>query len=181
MNDETPKSQPSGIRFFLLKMIVTWFGSGLLPKAPGTWGSLAAVPFAWVLIPYLIVISVFLLPFSLIFMPMLIVLLFTLSTVAVSRYMKHTQTGDPKEVVIDEVWGVFVTLFIFSLVSPRISWFDLTLAFILFRLFDIFKPWPASWFDKRHDSAFCVMMDDVVAGIYAAICVILFIKFAYPM
>ncbi|WP_138380050.1 phosphatidylglycerophosphatase A family protein [Luteithermobacter gelatinilyticus] len=135
-------------------MLSTWFFSGLLPKAPGTWGSLAALPFAWLLWTYGGYWA----------MALGIAGVFLLGLWATGKYMQLSGTQDPEEVVIDEVAGVWITCLALPL-SPEIK--DYVLAFILFRLFDILKPWPIRIFDRRH-SAFGVMMDDVVAGIMAA-------------
>tara|TARA_B100001939_G_scaffold331712_3_gene330038 strand:- start:37009 stop:37497 length:489 start_codon:yes stop_codon:yes gene_type:complete len=135
-------------------VLSTWFFSGLLPKAPGTWGSLAALPFAWLLWTYGGYWA----------MALGIAGVFLLGLWAAGKYMQLSGTQDPGEVVIDEVAGVWITCLALPL-SPEIK--DYVLAFILFRLFDILKPWPIRIFDRRH-SAFGVMMDDVVAGIMAA-------------
>lgn len=138
----------------------TWFYSGLLPKAPGTWGSLTALPFAW-----------FILHFS-----HLQVLLVTCMMVlivgvwATKDYMNTTGRQDPGEVVIDEVVGQWLPfLFVADLTLVNFA-----LAFILFRFFDILKPWPIKYFDQRHD-AWGVMLDDVIAGLMAG-CVLWGIK-----
>ena len=126
---------------------------GSLP-ASGTWGSLVALPFAWWLIgtPYLI---------------LLIILSFTLGVLTIHPLIKGEKQKDPSFVTIDEFMG---QLLVFSfldkdLKSPILFIFG----FLFFRLFDILKPWPASFFDKKIHTGFGVMMDDFVAGIYAAL------------
>ncbi len=135
--------------------LATWFGSGLLPRAPGTWGSLAALPFAWVLIqyggPYVLIIAT------------LSVLI--LGTLVSEHYSRVTARSDPGEVVIDEVAGLWLTLLP---VAHTIGWLELAIGFALFRLFDIWKPWPVSLADRQIKGGVGIMIDDVIAGLYAA-------------
>ncbi|WP_417318254.1 phosphatidylglycerophosphatase A [Emcibacter sp.] len=139
-------------------VISTWFYSGLLPKAPGTWGSLAAMPFAWMLISNGGTLG----------LGAGIILSFVVGIWSSSIYMQISGRADPGEVVIDEVCGVWITCLPLVLLSAPIALEDYGMAFALFRLFDILKPWPIRIFDRKH-SAFGVMMDDVVAGIMAAV------------
>jgi phosphatidylglycerophosphatase A len=147
------------------KLIATFFYVGLLPKAPGTWGSLAALPFAVVLhalggFPALLAATL---------------VIFFIGWWATAQETKGSENHDPGEIVIDEVVGQWITFFPISsmlwyheipiLILP---WPGLIAGFILFRLFDIFKPWPVSWADRK-ETAFGVMFDDVLAGIMAAI------------
>jgi len=137
----------------LAKILATWFGAGLLPKAPGTWGSLAALPFAWIIVSTGGVAA-------------LAVATAVVSAVgwwAADRYVRQTGVADPSEVVIDEVAGQWLTL----LVVPADLWFYLA-GFALFRLFDIRKPWPVSWADRCLPGGLGVMVDDIFAGLYAA-------------
>ncbi len=134
-------------------LFVTWFGTGWLPWAPGTWGSLAALPFAWLLLYYggpgLLAISAFI----------VFVLGCRLSEIA----LEETQTKDPGWIVVDEVVGVWLTL-----LAVPFGLIGFAQAFILFRLFDIWKPWPIDWADRKLEGGFGVMADDVLAAIYAA-------------
>jgi len=135
-------------------LIATWFGAGLLPRAPGTWGSLAALPFAWAL--------------SSVGGPMPL----AVATVAVSLigwwaasvYVRRTGVADPSEVVVDEVAGQWLALI---LVPPEPLLY--LAAFALFRLFDIRKPWPVGWADREVGGGLGVMLDDIFAGLYAAL------------
>ncbi|WP_321391141.1 phosphatidylglycerophosphatase A [Emcibacter sp.] len=139
-------------------IIATWFYSGLLPRAPGTWGSLAALPFAWLLIEY----------GALPGLAAGIVFSFLIGIWSSRVYMQVSGRIDPGEVVIDEVCGIWITCLPLILIPAPVSLEDYGMAFALFRLFDILKPWPIRIFDRKH-SAFGVMMDDVVAGIMAAL------------
>lgn len=132
--------------------LATWFGSGLLPRMPGTWGSAAALPFAWVLVwlggPWLLVLAA--------------ALVFALGLWASARYMEAAQVHDPGAIVIDEVAAQWLTL-AFMPLDPLIY----TLGFVFFRVADVLKPWPVNWLDRRVGGALGVMIDDLVAAIYA--------------
>lgn len=132
----------------------TWFGTGLLKPAPGTWGTLAALPFAWCIAKYygqeaLIIASI---------------LIYFLGVYTSHIYSKLTNSHDASEVVIDEVAGVWLTL---GFVPINIS--SLIIGFLLFRLFDIFKPWPIGPVDKRMPGGWGIMTDDMIAGLFAGI------------
>jgi phosphatidylglycerophosphatase A len=137
-------------------LLATWFGAGLLPLMPGTWGSLAALPFAWVFLriagesdgtAVLLVAAV---------------ICFFVGWAATHFYMRHTDRKDPTEVVIDEVAGQWLVLIV---ANPHVWWHWLA-GFLLFRLCDIVKPFPANVIDRR-PSALAVMADDTVAAGYA--------------
>lgn len=132
-------------------LLATWFGAGYLPKAPGTWGSAAALPLAWLL-------------FSLGGASALavgIVLLFGIGVWAASAFITHSGQDDPPAVVIDEVAGQCLVLLA---ASPSILSF--AVGFLLFRLFDVWKPWPVSWADRTISGGLGVMLDDMLAGLY---------------
>lgn len=135
-------------------LLATWFGAGLLPRMPGTWGSLAALPFAWVLVwlggPWLAVLAA--------------ALVFALGLWASERYMAAIGVHDPGAIVVDEVAGQWLTL-AFVPLNPAVY----ALGFVLFRAADVTKPWPASWIDRRVGGSLGVMADDVVAALYAGI------------
>lgn len=133
-------------------LISTWFGVGLLPAAPGSWGSLAALPAAWLILAFGSP--------RLLFLAALIA--FLIGWGAARHYMLYAPGKDPKEVVIDEVSGQWLTL----LFAEPFVWWHWLLGFLLFRLFDIAKPWPANLIDRRN-GAFAVMADDMIAGVYA--------------
>ncbi|MCW8834794.1 MAG: phosphatidylglycerophosphatase A [Rhodospirillales bacterium] len=148
-----PVQSTSGIIRRLSIIVATWFGVGFLPKAPGTWGSLAALPLAWAVHQYggataLAVCSV---------------ILFGIGWVASEIYINNKSVEDPSEIVVDEVVGQWITLIVVPM-SP----FTLIAGFVLFRVFDIFKPWPVSLADSKVKGGLGVMLDDVLAGIYAA-------------
>jgi phosphatidylglycerophosphatase A len=124
-------------------LIATWFGAGLLPIAPGTWGSLAALPFALILVtlagPWGLLLGA--------------ALLFPIGIWASARTALDRGQDDPGAVVVDEVVGQWLTLLPIA--------YDLWLypvGFVLFRIFDVLKPWPIGWIDREVKGA----------GLYAA-------------
>lgn len=142
----------------------TVFGVGHLRPAPGTWGSFVAA----------IVGIAILLVFGATWLICGIALSFLVGIFATHRYTQATGQHDPSEVVIDEVAGQWVALLPLALLSNASLlnvWIWSVLAFALFRLFDIWKPGPVGWAD-RMDGAFGVMLDDVIAGALAAICLV---------
>lgn len=134
-------------------LLATWFGSGYLPRFPGTWGSLAALPIVWLMAerygPYAVAA--------------LGIVLLVVGTVAAAAYLKKSRTQDPGEIVIDEVAAQWLVL---ALAPPDMLW-TYAAGFVLFRVFDIAKPWPVSWVDRRVGGGFGVMLDDVLAAVYA--------------
>lgn len=149
------------------RALATFFGVGLLPWAPGTWGSAAAVPVAWGIhglggFPALLAATV---------------LIALTGWAAVSVAVADSDESDPGEFVIDEVAGMFVALLPLSAglwladAEPwTFPWPGWVAAFLLFRAFDIWKPWPVSRADQRGDSL-GVMLDDLIAGALTAACV----------
>ena len=133
-------------------LLATWFGAGRLPHAPGTWASLAALPFAaaldWLGGPWLVLLAT--------------LAIFGLGVWASERYMAAYGLHDPAAVVVDEVVGQWLTLALLPLTPIAYL-----LGFVLFRIADMVKPWPAAWIDRTVADAFGVMLDDVVAAIYA--------------
>jgi len=131
-------------------ILSTWFGSGLLPIAPGTFGTVAALP--------LIVVSAYLAPIY------KILALGIITVVAIwssGRCQELLGQGDPAEVVIDEVAG-----FLLAMLFLPFSCLTLILGFILFRFFDILKPYPINRLERLR-GGFGIVMDDLLAGLYA--------------
>jgi phosphatidylglycerophosphatase A len=135
--------------------LATCFGIGDLPKAPGTWASLVALPFAWLIQSALGMFA--LLAASLI--------VFFVGWWASSVYVAWIGAEDPAPVVIDEIAGQWLTL---VLADPQRWWLWL-LGFAVFRLFDIVKPWPVSWADRNVTGGLGVMLDDILAGLYGLV------------
>ncbi|MEQ8227296.1 MAG: phosphatidylglycerophosphatase A [Rhodospirillales bacterium] len=139
--------------FHPASLVATVFGAGLSPVAPGTVGSLVALPAAWL-------IHVTAGPLALLVATAAV---FLVGWWASSVYVGKTGFEDPGAVVVDEVAGQWLVL----AVAPLDIWY-FAAAFVLFRLFDIAKPWPVSWADGRIKGGFGVMFDDILAGLYGA-------------
>jgi len=141
-------------------IIATFFGVGYCPIASGTAGSLATLPFAFLLTYY----------GGFYAMLAFFALVYVAGTIASKEVLKYT-SHDPSIIVIDEVAGQLVPLLFYSaheLPSMRMWWLYIALpSFVLFRIFDIFKPFPASYFDKKVLNEHGVMLDDIAAGLYA--------------
>ena len=135
--------------------IACGFGSGLSPWAPGTTGSLAA------LLPWLALRDLEWPAYI-----ALIALAFALGVWVSNVVIARLRIDDPGVVVWDEFVGQWIAL-LPLVVAPR-NWPWVVVGFALFRLFDIWKPWPVSWADRRVKGGFGVMLDDVLAGVYAA-------------
>ena len=138
-------------------LLATWFGSGLLPRMPGTWGSLAALPFA-------VAITVSGGPWALL---TAIVAVFFMGLWASGVYATASGAHDPGTVVIDEVAGQWLTLLPLAFTPVALDPVYYGTAFVAFRVFDVLKPWPASYFDQKLPGAWGIMMDDIAAGVYA--------------
>ena len=133
-------------------LLATWFGAGYLPKAPGTWGSLAALPFAWVIAEWSGGVG----------LAVAVLIVFGVGLWASVGYLRLGGGEDPGPIVIDEVAGQWLTLVPFA-PDPLLY----GLGFVFFRLADIIKPWPVSWADGHVKGPMGIMLDDVLAGIYA--------------
>lgn len=130
----------------------TWFGAGLLPRVPGTWGSAAALPFAWLIAA----------AFGSTGLLVAGIAAFCLGVWAAGVYVRRSGIRDPGPVVIDEVAGQWITL-AFAPLTPLAY----LLGFLLFRTCDILKPWPANLADRRLGGGFGTMLDDMLAALYA--------------
>lgn len=129
------------------------FGSGLVKKAPGTFGTLAAIPFFLLLqnLSWPLYLSWLLVAFA-------------LGVFWCDRSSKALGVHDHGGIVWDEFVGFWITMFM----APS-GWIWILLGFFLFRFFDILKPWPINWLDKKVHGGFGIMIDDTLAGIYALI------------
>ena len=137
----------------LILLLSTWFYSGKIKYAPGTMGTLAAIPL-YILIKDLS--SVWYLLVSL--------MLFCLGVWTADHTERIIDQKDPGLVVIDEVVGFLITM-----MGAGFTYLNLILGFILFRIFDIIKPWPISYIDKKFTGGFGIMFDDIVAGLFACL------------
>jgi phosphatidylglycerophosphatase A len=132
--------------------VATWFGIGFLPITPGSWGSLAALPFAWAITSLSGVTG----------LGVAAAIVFMVGWWAAATVAKASAIEDPGSIVIDEVAAQWLVL----LAAPPAP-LPYALAFLLFRIFDIWKPWPARWIDRHLKSGLGIMLDDVVAAVYA--------------
>jgi len=152
-------------------LFVTLFGIGKLKKIPGSYASLATTIFLFILFhilnfsPNIVLIGV--------------VIVFLISLYAVNIFIKDMDNKDPKEVVIDEFIGQSIPICLYEIAheGPKETDQILTsyfIMFILFRIFDIVKPYPVSYYDKNFKNSFGVVMDDVCAGLYVVAVLVLY-------
>ena len=152
-------------------LFVTLFGIGKLKKIPGSYASLATIIFLFFLFhilnfsPDIVLIS--------------IIIIFFISLYAVNIFIKDLDNKDPKEIVIDEFIGQSIHVCLYEIAhggtketsEVLTSYF---IMFILFRIFDITKPYPVSYYDKNFKNSFGVIMDDVCAGLYVVVVLVLY-------
>ncbi|KXI29380.1 phosphatidylglycerophosphatase A family protein [Paraglaciecola hydrolytica] len=138
-----------------LHFLALGFGSGLAPKAPGTFGTLAALPLVYLCSVYL--------PFS--FYLLLTVLFSIVGIWICGKTADDMQVHDDSSIVWDEVVGMLITM-----IAVPLNWQTLLVGFVLFRFFDIVKPWPISYLDKHVHGGFGIMADDILAGMFALAC-----------
>ena len=133
------------------------FGSGLAPRAPGTFGTIVGLPLFWLISSYSLSVKL-----------AIIAALFVLGIYCCDKTGKALGVADHGAIVWDEIVAMMLVLTF----TPK-QWQWWLVAFILFRLFDIWKPFPISYFDAKLKNGFGVMFDDLLAAIYAIICVLL--------
>ena len=147
------------------------FGLGKIPKIPGTFGSLATVIVLYLFFHRLNISS------NLILIGLIIIFIY--SFFAVAEHIKNSEDKDPKEIIIDEFIGQSIPIYLYEIShgtekSPDEALIFYGVCFILFRFFDIAKPFPVSFFDKNFKNSFGVIMDDVCAGFYVVLSLICF-------
>ena len=152
-------------------LFVTMFGLGKIPKIPGTFGSLATVILLYILFHILNLSS------NIILLGLIIIFIFSFS--AVATHIKDNENKDPKEVIIDELIGQSIPIYLYEISHGTAKSSDEAIifygvCFVLFRFFDIAKPFPVSFFDKNFKNSFGVIMDDVCAGFYVVLSLICF-------
>ncbi len=158
------------IKFFNT-LFVTMFGLGKIKKIPGTFGSLATVIILYFFFHILNVSS------NLILIGLIII--FVLSFSAIAVHIEDSENKDPKEVIIDEFIGQSIPIYLYEIShgiekSPNEAIIFYGVCFVLFRFFDIAKPFPVNFFDKNFKNSFGVIMDDVCAGFYVVLSLICF-------
>ena len=152
-------------------LFVTMLGLGKVSKIPGTFGSLTTI-----IILYFFFHIIKLSP-DIILLGLIIV--FFVSFFSITAYIKDNENKDPKEIIIDEFIGQSIPIYLYEishgvekLTGEAIIFYFI--CFVLFRIFDIAKPFPVSFFDKNLKNSFGVVMDDVVAGLYVVLTLIIF-------
>ena len=155
----------------LNSLFVTMFGIGKVPKIPGTFGSLATIIILYILFHLLDISSKVIL--------ISLIAIFIFSFLAVSVYIKYNKNKDPKEVIIDEFIGQSIPIYLYEIShgtekTANEAMVFYLICFILFRFFDIVKPFPVNYFDKNFKNSFGVIMDDVCAGFYVVLSLICF-------
>lgn len=152
------KNNKKTLNFRMLELAATWLYSGKSPKAPGTCGSLATLPFVFALayfygiyavIAFAVIISVIGIPVA-------------------GKYAQALNIKDPGQIVIDEVAGQTI-----ALIFAGTNLYLFAIGFALFRLFDISKPWLVGWADTKLSGGLGIMLDDIFAGIFAGILILL--------
>ena len=146
-------------------------GLGKVPKIPGTFGSLATVIILYIFFHVLNLTSNVIL--------IVLIIIFILSFLSVAFHIKDNDNKDPKEIIIDELIGQSIPIYLYEISHGTEKSSDeaiifYSICFILFRFFDIVKPFPVSYFDKNYKNSFGVIMDDVCAGFYVVLSLICF-------
>ena len=152
-------------------LFVTCLGIGSFRFAPGTITSLVTTIFLYSLFHIINLSSNIIL--------IILFIVFTYSFYAVSEYIKYSENKDPKEVVIDEFIGQSIPIYLYEISHGTVKDSQEAVLFyfyifILFRYFDIKKPFPVNFFDKKFKNSFGVVIDDVVAGLYVVLTLIIF-------
>ncbi len=156
MSDKNPKIENLNRKVMThpVHFLAFGFGSGLAPVAPGTFGTIMAV------LLYLLTMKLSLIPYL-----MIVVAVCIVGVWICDKSSKLLGVHDHGGIVWDEFAGFFITM----IAAPK-GWLWILIGFALFRLFDIWKPWPISLLDKQVEGGLGIMLDDIVAGIYALIC-----------
>ena len=152
-------------------LFVTMFGIGKIKMIPGTVGSFATIIILFVLFHTLNISS------NLILLGLIIIFIYSFS--AVASHTENSENKDPKEIVIDEFIGQSIPIYLYEIShgtekSPDEAIIFYAICFVLFRFFDIKKPFPVSFFDRNFKNSFGVIMDDVCAGLYVVLSLICF-------
>tara|TARA_B100001093_G_scaffold409912_1_gene399065 strand:- start:129 stop:632 length:504 start_codon:yes stop_codon:yes gene_type:complete len=152
-------------------LFVTMFGLGKVKIIPGTFGSLATIIILYFLFHVFNISSNLILIF--------LIIIFVLSFPAISSHIENNENKDPGEIIIDEFIGQSIPIYLYeishvTIKSPNEAIIFYGVCFVLFRYFDIMKPFPVCFFDKNFKNSFGVVMDDVCAGLYVVFSLICF-------
>ncbi len=156
-------TRPHGLPFHHpATLLATWFGAGLLPKVPGTWGSLAALPFAWYIAA----------AFDATGLIVAAAIVFAIGCWAAGTVSRAGGVRDPGFIVIDEVAAQWLVL-----AAAPTDPLAYAVGFVLFRVADIVKPFPANWADRALHGGLGIMLDDVFAALYAGLALLVLVRF----
>ena len=147
------------------KIFVSIFYIGYIRYAPGTWGSLASLGIIFFLFN---IINI-----SLSILIILFVFLFFLSNYLINYFSSITNSHDSKHIVIDEFLGMFFIFLFYDVIFIYNNYITCLLIFVCFRIFDVFKIFPANYFDKQLHSGYGVILDDIIAGMYTILTMII--------
>ena len=152
-------------------LFVTMFGLGKIGKIPGTFGSFITVIILYLMFHVLDISSNIILLF--------LIFILIISFFAISNYIENNENKDPSEIIIDEFIGQSIPIYLYEISHGTKKMAEEAIIFyfiffILFRFFDILKPFPVSFFDKNYKNTFGVIMDDICAGFYVVLSIICF-------
>ena len=150
-------------------LFVSIFLIGYIKFAPGTWGSLVSL--------FIMFILCNILSLPLIILTLIFIFLFFISNYLINYFSLITNSHDSKYIVIDELLGIFIIFLFYDLIFINNDITTYTLIFLLFRFFDILKFFPANYFDKHYKNGYGVILDDVIAGLYTVLTLIILNEF----
>lgn len=148
------KSIKKSFNYRVLEVLATWFYSGKSPKAPGTCGSLATLPFVYIIAYYYGV-------YGITFFALLVAVI---GIPVADKFAKSLNVKDPGQIVIDETAGQAITL-----LAAGTDIYLYVIGFILFRIFDISKPLLIGWADRKVSGGLGIMLDDIIAGVFGGL------------
>lgn len=146
-------------------IFVSIFYIGYIRYAPGTWGSFASLGIIFFLF------NIINIPLSILII--LFVFLFFLSNYLINYFSSITNSHDSKHIVIDEFLGIFFIFLFYDVIFIYNNYITCLLIFVCFRIFDVFKIFPANYFDKQLHSGYGVILDDIIAGMYTILTMII--------
>ena len=149
--------------FKLSKFFVTLFYLGHFKFAPGTIASLISI---------ILIFFIYIVFHKILFFVFFLFCFFS-SFYLIDIYQKNTNKYDSSEIVIDEFLGIFIIFFFFEYCDKINIYYKLLLSFIFFRFFDILKPFPINWIENKLKNSFGVIFDDIIAGFYSVICLVI--------
>ena len=147
------------------KIFVSIFFIGYIKFAPGTWGSLVSI---LILFPIIKLLS---LPLEI--LVTIFIVLFFISNLLINYFSSFTNSLDSKHIVVDELLGIFTIFLFYDFIFIYNDTFTVMLIFFIFRLFDIFKVFPANYIDKQFKNGYGVLLDDIIAGIYTILTLVI--------